>query len=309
MFMPLHPALQEIVRITNESNNPPLSQTPLAEIRKGPERLKLLAGEPPHIEKTVNHIIQTPQGKLLLRLYYPEDKKKLPLVLYFHPGGFVKGEVSSHDPVCRSLALASGCIIASVNYALAPEHPFPAATQDAKAALTWISTHKSEIEADGRIAIGGENAGGNLAAVLTHEIRREGGVELACQVLIYPQTDLTCNQTSHREFAKGYLLEKESIDWYKRQYLSLEANLKDPRISPLWAKAFDHLPPALIITAEFDPLRDEGEAYATKLKAAGTPVTLRRYDGMVHGFFQMGGVVDEGNLAIQEVGAFLKKHL
>ncbi len=306
--MTLHPTIKEMIKVTHEAKNLPMSKTPLAEIRKSPARLKRLMGEPMPLAKVMNHIIPTDQRNMLMRLYYPEENKLLPLLLYFHPGGFVKGDIDTHDPVCRMLSATSGCIVAALNYPLAPENPFPIAIREAKTALHWIIAHPKELSHDGRIAIGGENAGGNLAAVLTHEVRAEVHAPLSFQVLIYPQTDLTCSTLSHQEFEKGYLLEKESIEWYKTQYLGKGGKAEDPRISPLLAPDLSGLPPALIITAEFDPLRDEGEIYAQRLKEAGVPVKLHRYKGMVHGFFQMAGILDDARLAIQEVAETLKTH-
>lgn len=304
----LHPTLKEIISVTKEANNLPLSRLSLSEVRKGPIKLKPLSGEPKAMAKVMNHIIHTEEGNLLMRLYYPKDNKALPVVLYFHPGGFVKGDIDSHDPVCRSIAAASGCMIASINYPLAPENPFPNAVKAAKEALYWIATHPKELNTDGRIAVAGENAGGNLAAVLTQEVREAIHPSLSFQVLIYPQTDFTFSSLSHQEYSTGYLLEKDSIEWYKKQYIPKDYDLMDPRLSPLFANDFSSLPPALIITAEYDPMRDEGETYAQKLKSAGVPTTLKRYQGMVHGFFQMEGLLDDARLAINTVGETLKTH-
>ncbi|QVL54847.1 MAG: alpha/beta hydrolase [Simkaniaceae bacterium] len=306
--MTLHPTLKEIITVTKAANNPPLSRVPLAEIRKGPMKIRPLAGEPKPLAKVMNHIIHHEEGNLLVRLYYPKENTLLPVLLYFHPGGFVKGDIDAHDPTCRALADASGCLIASMNYPLSPENPFPKALNAAKAVLHWISSHPKEISSDGRIAIGGEDAGGNLAAVLTQEVRDEPHPDISFQVLIYPQTDLTCSSLSHLEYGSGYLLEKESIEWYRKQYLDSDHDLTDPRISPLYFPDFSSLPPALILTAEYDPMRDEGESYAQKLKEKGVPVKLKRYKGMVHGFFQMAGLLDDARLAIQEVGETLKAH-
>ncbi|MCB1107785.1 MAG: alpha/beta hydrolase, partial [Chlamydiia bacterium] len=286
----------------------PLSKVPLSEVRKGPMKMRPLAGEPKPLARVMNHIIHGEEGNILMRLYYPKENVSLPTFLYFHPGGFVKGDIDAHDPICRLLAEESGCLVVTINYPLAPENPFPKALRVAKETLHWISTHPKEIRSDGRIAIGGEDAGGNLAAVLTHEVQNEPHPHISYQVLIYPQTDFTCAMLSHQEFGSGYLLEKTSIDWYKSQYLSPDHDLKDPRISPLYAKDFSSLPPALVITAEYDPMRDEGEAYAHKLKQSGVPTILKRYNGMVHGFFQMPGLLDDARLAIQEVGETLKAH-
>lgn len=307
--MALHPTLKEIITVTKEANNPPLSRTPLSEIRKGPMKIRPLAGEPRPLAKVMNHIVHhEEEGNLLLRIYYPKENVPLPVFLYFHPGGFVKGDIDSHDPTCRALAEASGCIVVSMNYPLSPENPYPKALHAAKAILHWVSSHPKEIQSDGRIAIGGEDAGGNLAAVLAQEIKDEPHPEIAFQVLIYPQTDFTFSSLSHQEYGSGYLLERDSIEWYRKQYLKNNEDPTDPSISPLFATDFSSLPPTLILTAEYDPMRDEGESYAKKLKKSGVPVTLKRYPGMVHGFFQMAGLVDDARLAIEEVGQTLKTH-
>jgi acetyl esterase len=304
--MPLHPALQEIVDITADAKNPPVSKMSLHELRKGPEQLMLLGGEPELVARTINHIVDTPNGKVIVRLYYPHEKAPLPAFVFFHPGGFVKGDVNYYDPVCLSLANASECLVISVNYSLAPESRFPAALEDAFAVLCWVSRSSKEIRTDGRIAVGGENAGGNLAAICTHRARDRGDPKIDAQVLIYPEVDFTFSQPSHEKFKSGYLLEENSLKWYASQYLPEGADPKDPEISPLFAPRWDGLPPGLIITAEYDPLRDEGEAYANKLRQAGGIAILHRYTGMLHGFFQMGGVVEEGRKAIEEVGGFIK---
>lgn len=306
--MTLHPTFKEIIKVTKAANNPPLSRVPLAEIRKGPMKILPLAGESRPLAKVMNHIIHYKKENLLVRLYYPKANTSLPVFLYFHPGGFVKGDIDAHDPICRTLADASGCLVASMNYPLSPENPFPEALNAAKVVLYWISSHPKEISSDGRIAIGGEDAGGNLAAVLTQEVRDEPHLNISFQVLIYPQTDLTCSMLSHQEYGSGYLLERESIEWYREQYLDGDHDLTDPRISPLYSSDFSSLPPALILTAEYDPMRDEGESYAQKLKEKGISVKLKRYQGMVHGFFQMAGLLDDARLAIQEVGETLKTH-
>ena len=304
----LHPTLKEILTVTEQANNLSMSRMSLAEVRNGPMKMKPLAGEPKAMAKVMNHIIRTTEGNLLIRLYYPKESKPLPVILYFHPGGFVKGDIDSHDSVCRSVAAASSCLVASINYPLAPENPFPKAVIAAQQALQWIATHRTELNSDGRIGVAGENAGGNLAAVLTQEMRENISLKISFQVLIYPQTDFTFSSLSHQEYGAGYLLERDSIEWYKKQYIPKDQDPMDSRLSPLYARDFSSLPPALIITAEYDPLRDEGETYAQKLKSAGVPTELKRYKGMVHGFFQMEGILDETRLAINHVGETLKTH-
>lgn len=305
--MPLHPIYKEMIQVTKEANNLPVRRQTLTELRKVPQLIKPLAGEAPPTARIMNHMIESKDRHLILRLYYPREGEKLPILLYFHPGFFIRGDVDSHDTICRQLAIASDCIVASVNYSLSPEHRFPAPLEDGHAALMWMARNPQEINADGRLAIGGENAGGNLAAALTHRLRDEREIELDFQVLIYPQVDLTLSMPSVEKYGYDYLLEKEALDWYISKYLPPEISRKDPRVSPLFEPSFDGLPKALVITAEFDPLKDEGEAYAKKLKEASIPTIHLCYPGMAHGFFQMGGVIDEGKNALEFVGKTLKE--
>jgi acetyl esterase len=305
--MTLHPVFQEIIKVTKEAKNPPVPKQSLRDLRQTPFTIQPLAGEIPPLPRIENHLIHNQDRQLIIRLYYPKDKERLPLFLYFHPGCFVRGSVDAHDTVCRQLALATGCIVCSLNYALAPEHPFPAGLEDGHAAILWMAAHTEEIHGDGRLAIGGEDSGGNLAAVLTHELRDRGEIEPDFQVLIYPQTDLTLSHHSVDQYANGYLLEKEALDWYISQYVPQEMSRSDPRVSPLFQKNFNKLAPALIISAECDPLRDEAKAYADRLDKSSTPVTFHCYPGMVHGFFQMGGLIDEGKEAVELVGKTLRE--
>ena len=306
--MPIHPAVNEILKITNESNNLPVSRISLKELRNRNRQLNKLMEEPEPLPKIMNHIIPIDKGNIMMRIYYPSETKFLPVLLYFHPGSFVKGDINSHDPVCKSLTHATGCIVISINYPLAPENPFPEAIEQLKEVFHWITSHCKELHCDGRIAIGGEDSGGNLAAVLTQELRNESYSNISFQILIYPQLDLTCSSLSHKEFEKGFLLEKNAIEWYIKQYLGESGNPKDPRASPLLNEDLSLLPPGLIFTAEYDPLRDEGEQYAQNLNNAGVPTRLVRYPGMVHGFFQMNGILDDAREAINQVGQTLREH-
>ncbi|GAB4184937.1 MAG: alpha/beta hydrolase [Simkaniaceae bacterium] len=305
--MPIHPKLQEIIDQTNASHLPPQSEIPIEKARESFYKLRLLAGDPQPVAKILNQAIPGPSGNILTRIYYPNEEENQPVLVYFHPGGFVKGDIESHDIICRDICNAAECAVMSVNYRLAPENKFPAQMEDGYAALNYLQSNAREIHCDkNRIAVGGESSGANLAAVLTHFVKEKGGPQIIFQVLIYPQTDYTRQFPSHKEFAKGYLLEEESLIWYANQYLPESADPRNPKISPLWAEDFSNLPPAFIITAEYDPLRDEGEAYAQKLKEAGIKVIHHRYEGMTHGFFQMGGILDAANRAMEEVGEALK---
>jgi acetyl esterase len=305
--MPVHPKIQEMIDQTNRAHLPPLRQQSFEQIREAFFKLRLLAGEPRPVAKIVNQAIPGPSGNILIRLYYPNEEEKLPILIYFHPGGYVKGGIDEHDTVCRDLCNTAECIVLSVNYRLAPESPFPAQIVDGLAAISYVKGHADKIHCDlERVALGGESSGGNLAAVLTHELIKKNGIPIAFQLLIYPQVDYTRSYRSHKEFARGYLLEEDSLIWYAKQYLPEDIEPQNPRVSPLFAEQFSRLPPALIITAEYDPLRDEAEAYAEKLKAANVKVIVHRYEGMTHGFFQMAGVLEPATQAMEEVGEALK---
>jgi acetyl esterase len=264
---------------------------------------------PPPLEP-VAHIedraLPGPAGDLPVRVYRPSDAPDLPVLVYFHGGGWVIGNLDSHDPQCRAVANRAGCAVVSVDYRLAPEARFPAAAADAYAATSWVADHGSELGVDGsRIAVGGDSAGGNLAAVVTLMARDRGGPRLAYQVLVYPVTSSACDTHSYTEFADGYLLGKADMLWYWQHYLG-DQDRAQPYASPLQAADLHGLPPALIITAGFDPLRDEGEAYAERLRRAGVPVTVTRYDGMIHGFLGYLGVIDESRQAVEQIAHDLR---
>jgi acetyl esterase len=230
---------------------------------------------------------------LRARHYAPsESGGPHPLLVYYHGGGFTYGDLDTHDGVCRILCRHAGVHILAVDYRLAPEHPFPAAVEDARAALRWAYANAGQLGADpGRIGVGGDSAGGNLAAVVSRLAARDGGPAPALQLLIYPATDFTSRHRSRELFGDGFLLTNAEMDWFETNYLGTgRAQASDPRASPLLAEDLSGLPPALVITAAFDPLRDEGEEYAKALRDAGSPATLRRFPGFVHGFIGAAGV-------------------
>ncbi len=251
-----------------------------------------------------------PAGPIPLRAYTPEGSGPFPVVVYFHGGGWVVGNIESHDGTCRSLANASGCIVVSVEYRLAPEHKFPAATDDAYAAARWVSENADGFGGNAdRLAVAGDSAGGNLAAVVSLMARDRGGPRIAFQLLVYPVTDFNLDTQSYMDNAEGYFLTRQGMDWFWKHYLSEPSEGSHPHASPLQAESLSGLPPALVITAEYDPLRDEGEAYAERLKAAGVSADCTRYPGMIHGFFGMSQVLDKANDAIREAGDALRSAL
>ncbi len=250
-------------------------------------RSRLLGGKDAPIGKIENRKTPGPAGDIPVRVYTPVDAKAdvLPGLVFFHGGGFVIGDLETHDDLCRWLSNGSGCRVVSVDYRLAPECPFPAAVEDCFAATKYVGAQAAEFGINpGQLAVGGDSAGGNLAAVVC-QLAKTGGPKIGFQLLIYPVTQLGGpDMPSMEENAKGYFLERESMQWFTRMYCPDAAHHGDPRMSPLRAADLSGLPPAYVVTAGFDPLRDEGKAYADKLDVAGVPVTYVNYPGMIHGF-------------------------
>ncbi|RDK06341.1 alpha/beta hydrolase [Cupriavidus lacunae] len=249
-------------------------------------------------------------GPLKARLYRPDAGTDLPLVVYFHGGGFVLCGLDSHDNICRGLARRSGALVLSVDYRLAPEARFPAAADDAVAAVRWAAAHAAQLGADpARLAVAGDSAGGNLAAVACQQLRGSG-IALRHQLLLYPYldcSDAAAASASYRECAQGYFLSAAELDWYRAQYLPNAADATDVRASPLRQRNLHGLPPATIITAEFDPLRDQGEAYGEALQRAGGSATVRRWPGQFHGFISMQGMIDAASQALDAAAASLRQ--
>lgn len=236
-----------------------------------------------------------------MRMYRPVKGETLPALMYFHGGGWTIGDLDTHDVLCRQLAVGARCAVFSVDYRLGPEHPFPAAVDDCFAATRYVAENAAKLKVSG-IAVGGDSAGGNLAATVALLARDAGGPALAFQLLIYPATDQRMNTPSHERNGQGYLLTRDAMNYFRRSYLPNERDWSDWRASPLLAKSHANLPPALVITAGYDPLVDEGRAYADKLGA-----TYREYPDMVHGFILFGGVIDTANAAVAECVAALRE--
>jgi acetyl esterase len=228
--------------------------------------------------------IAGPDGELPLRTYRP-DRGTLPVLVYYHGGGWVRGTLDTHDELCRSLAAGAGCLVVSVGYRRAPEHPFPAPLEDCYAATEWVADHAAALDVDpDRVAVAGDSAGGNLAAAVPLLARERDGPRLAGQVLIYPVTDHAFDTASYEENAEGYLLSRRSMRWYWDQYLDSTVQGANPFASPLRAPDLSALPPATVLTCGFDPLRDEGLAYADRLRSADVDVTVRNYPDAIHAF-------------------------
>ena len=256
-----------------------------------------------HVE---DRMIPGPGGELPVRIFCPSGDDPKPAIVYFHGGGWVIGSRDSHDGLCRSLVDAVGAVVVSVDYRLAPEDPFPAAVNDAFAAACWVQANAEEIGVDpGRIAVAGDSAGGNLAAVVAQLARDAGGPNLCFQLLVYPATDYECDRPSITDNAEGYFLTTPAMQWFYSHYLKDAADGIDPRMSPIRGN-LNGLPPAFVITAEYDPLRDQGIAYAEALAAAGNEVTSRTYGGMFHGFFGMQEMIDASQVALDDAAGELR---
>ncbi len=305
--MPLDPQLQAMRDQRERDDVAPLYTMSLAEARAADlASIRAGGGDPEPVHEVVDLVIPGPAGDLPLRVYRPSGERPLPALLYFFGGGWVLGTIDTADGVSRSLANASGALVVVVGYRLAPEHPFPAAVEDCYAALRWVTGHSGEIGADpARVAVGGDSAGGNLAAGVALRARDEG-LALAGQLLVYPNTDQLADDESMRSSDDRFLFNHHSVAWYRQHYLASPGDAANPLASPLRAESLAGLPPALVITAEYDPLRDQGEAYARRLADEGVKVELSRYQGMAHGFFTMAGTVDASRAAVAQAGSAVR---
>jgi len=305
--MPLDPQAQAYLDQMAALNAPPLHTFTPELIRQAISMQRAMFGEPELVANVENRVIPGPAGDIPVRIYTPSGNGPFPVLVFFHGGGWVICDLDTHDDLCRSLTNQAACIVVSVDYRLAPEHKFPAAPQDCYAATRWVAGNAAQLNGDpSRVAVGGDSAGGNLAAVISQMARDQGGPPLVFQLLIYPATDFKANTPSIEENADGYFLSKQDMIWFTNHYLNGEEDKLNPLASPLKASDLSELPPALIITAQYDPLRDEGELYGQRLKAAGVPVTISRYNGMIHGFLSMASVLDQGKQAIAECAAALQ---
>jgi acetyl esterase len=300
--MPLDPQARAFLDQLVAMGGPPLHALPVPEARALMGALAGMSGTPDvALAGVANRTIPGPAGEIPVRIYTPEGAGPFPILVYFHGGGWVLGGLDTHDGACRQLAHGARCLVLSVDYRLAPEHKYPAAADDCYAALVWASQHGAELRGDpARLAIAGDSAGGNLTCVVALMARDKGGPRLAFQLPIYPVTDHAFDTPSYRENATGYLLERDAMEWFWNHYLGKPADGAEAYASPLRAKDLRALPPALVITAEFDPLRDEGEAYAKRLREAGVEAKLHRFDGMIHGFFGMSAIMDKAKAAMAE---------
>lgn len=311
--MPLHPQIKGFLDMLRAANLPPYEQSTPAEARARMDMIGMLESPAEPVAEVRDLTVAGPQGELPLRLYYPRSLKQgglQPALVYFHGGGWVIGSITSHDGLCRALANAAACIVISVGYRLAPEHKFPAAVIDCEAGFRYIATHAAELGiAPDRIAVGGDSAGGNLAAVVAVRARDSGGVQPIAQLLIYPATGHGIETASRARFAEGHLLTRGTMRWFADHYLRDANDAYRPEASPRLVEDLSGLPSAYVLTAEYDPLCDEGEEYARLLHDAAVPVTLRRFGGMIHGFVQLTGIAPITRCAIDEVASWLRTTL
>jgi acetyl esterase len=306
--MPLNPAMQHMIEQKLAHTVAPQWDLAIDEVRSAFRRLWTpeLTGSPPKVLRVEDRTAEIEGRRLPLRIYAPRNAERRPLVLYFHGGGYVKGGIEESDVFCRRLAATSGHMVVSLEYRLAPEHPFPAALDDAFAATRWAFGHAAEIGArPGGVAVAGESAGGNLAAVVAMLARGREDVTITRQVLLQPVLDFSLSFPSIDMPATECLVPRDDLAWYYRTYRAT-GDPRDPLVSPLWADNLSGLPRALIIAAEYDTLRDEAAAYARRLEAAGIETRYACYPGMIHGFLQMAGLADEPQQATEEIARFLR---
>lgn len=290
------------------SDAPPMTEMTPAEARAfqmaGVTKTNL---DPEPVHRLENRSIDGPGGALDIRIYWPSAETGLPLCVYLHGGGFVIGNLDTHDPLCRRLANRSGAIVVSVDYRLAPEHRYPAAVEDSSAALDWVFANAADLGGDPtRLAVSGDSAGGNLAAVAAHRAVDAGGPALRCQALIYPVTDHgRGDHETRRTMAEIFPIPTPVMEWFHEHYFGYADSVFEPDASPVRREDMGGLPPTLVLTAGLDPLCSEGRAYADRLEAAGVAVKYSQYDGTIHGFMQMGRIIPRAQDAIDEVGDYL----
>ncbi len=312
MPVTLDPDAALVFKAFQEAGRPAYETLTPAEAREYYRQARFVTNpEPPLLKSVAPLAIHAAEGIIPARIYTPMTLRQsnglAPSLVFFHGGGWVIGDLDTHDVVCRKLADEGQLIVISVDYRRAPEYKFPAAVDDAIAATAWIADHARELGVDaGRLCVGGDSAGGNLAAVVAIAARESKSPSIAGQVLVYPATDFAMTHPSHREPETSILLTHTVIRWFRDHYLNVAADADDWRASPARLETLAGLPPAYVLTAGADPLRDEGEEYARRLDQAGVAVTYRTFPGQFHGFFTMGKLLDQANVAARDIGAWLQ---
>jgi acetyl esterase len=305
--MPVDPQVQDYLTKLAALGSVPMSSISPQTARKMMEVETRTLGAPPPVGRVVDEVISHPDGAIPIRITFPEEDAPPPALVYFHGGGWVVGSIATHDLLCRTLTNLAQVAVVSVEYRLAPEHPYPAALRDACNATAWVAARGASIGLDpARIAVAGDSAGGNLAAAVALHARDRGGPPIAFQLLIYPITNDDLDTPSYHEFAQGYMLTREAMAWYWDQYVPEPGGRRHPYVSPLRASDLSRLPPAHVVTAEYDVLRDEGEAYARRLEESGVATRLVRHDGLIHGFLRRTAMFDRARVAMDEIAAALR---
>jgi acetyl esterase len=309
--MPLDPQAQALLEVMAQSGLPAPWDCEDAAAARAQLVATRVPVEPSPVHRVEDRVIPGPAGELPVRIYWPSEATGLPVIVFFHGGGWVICDLDTHDETARRLANDVGAVVVSVDYRLAPEHKFPAAADDCYAATVWTAEHAAELGGDAdRIAIAGDSAGGNLAAVVALMAKDRGGPSLRFQLLVYPVTGTPWDERiSYVDNAEGYMLTSKAMVWFTEQYMTAQADVDHPYFSPTRAPDLAGLPPALVITAEYDPLRDEGEAYGRMLQDAGVATTISRYDGVIHGFFGMDLAIARARDAQLEAAAALRAAL
>lgn len=308
--MPLHPQVKMLLDGMAQAGGPAMSELSVADARQTYRGLIAL-DQPEEIHRVDDRLVEGPDGDVPVRVYTPDGAVNASrgVLLWIHGGGWMLGDLDTADATCRALANRAEAVVVSVDYRRAPEHRAPAALEDCSRALQWTVENEELLGIDAnRVAVGGDSAGGHLAAQLCQKVRDEFGPEIDFQLLVNPVTDLTLTLPSVAENAEGYFLTKATMEWFVEHYLDGQ-DPADPAHSPLRAASFADLPPALILTAEFDPLRDEGEAYGAKLVEAGVVAQVIRYEGMIHHFFELAPLLTVGAAAVDTAGDALRKVL
>ncbi|MDM0106871.1 alpha/beta hydrolase [Variovorax sp. J22R24] len=310
----LHPQAQAFIDLLIQRGVPPTHTLPHTDARKFyRERRAITQPDPGEVAEVRELVAEGPHGPIPMRLYRPlgsAAKQVLPVLVYYHGGGWTIGDLDTHDTLCRELSNLSGCAVVAVDYRMGPEHRFPAAVDDVLAATRWVRKEAVALGVDpGRLAVGGDSAGGNLAAVVALDARDAGDLPIAFQLLIYPATDMRRGHPSHKTNGQGYVLTRDTITYFHDHYITDAAHDLDWRASPLLHKNLAGLPPALVLTAGYDPLRDEGLDYARALTEAGNRATYVCFERQIHGFITMGRLLDEANAAVALCAGELRRAL